>query len=125
MAHNRLPLPPAWLSIARQEQHRHMRKALLNTCEKEFHTDHKYSSMHGGLFATSELKNEQNKEQTLFQDMVDRLQKGEYGQQSELALIACKYNVEIIGFRKWHSTMDTKTNGNPPTKARYCPQVVS
>ena len=54
--------------------------------------------MHGGLFATSELKNEQNKEQTLFQDMVDRLQKGEYGQQSKLALIACKYNVEIIVF---------------------------
>jgi len=81
--------------------------------------------MHGGLLATSELKNEQNKEQTLFQDMVDRLQKGEYGQQSELALIACKYNVEIIGFRKWHSTMDTKTNRKPPTKAHYCPQVVS
>ena len=56
--------------------------------------NHKYSIMHGGLLATSEP----NKERTLFQDMVDRLQKGEHGQQSELALIACKYNVEIIVF---------------------------
>ena len=30
--------------------------------------------------------------------MVDRLQKGEYGQQSELAQIDCKFNVEIIVF---------------------------
>ena len=30
--------------------------------------------------------------------MCDRLQRGEYGQQSELALIACKYNLEIIVF---------------------------
>ena len=124
MAHNRLPLPPAWLSIARQEQHRHMRKALLNTCEKEFHTDHKYSSMHGGLFATSELKNEQNKEQTLFQDMVDRLQKGEYGQQSELALIACKYNVEIIVFENGTQQWIQKPTGTRQQKhviaLRWC-----
>ena len=77
--------------------------------------------MHGGLLAASEI----NKEQTLFQDMCDRLQKGEYGQQSELALIACKYNSEIYCLRKWHSTIDTKTNRNPQTKAHYCPQVVS
>ena len=75
--------------------------------------------MHGGLLATSEP----NKERTLFQDMVDRLQKGEHGQQSELALIACKYNVEIIVFE--NGTQQWITNRNPPTKALYCPQVVS
>jgi hypothetical protein len=57
--------------------------------------------MHGGLLAASEL----NKGQTLFQDMCDRLQRGEYGQQSELTLIACKYNLEIIvlenGTQQW------------------------
>ena len=31
-------------------------KALLNTCENDFHTDHKYSIMHGGLLAASETK---------------------------------------------------------------------
>jgi hypothetical protein len=124
MAHNRLPLPPAWLSTARQEQQRHMRKALLNTCGKEFHTDHKYSIMHGGLLATSELKNEQNKEQTLFQDMADRLQKGEYGQQSELALIACKYNVEIIVFENGTQQWIQKPTGTRQQKhviaLRWC-----
>jgi hypothetical protein len=75
--------------------------------------------MHGGLLAASEL----NKGQTLFQHMCDRLQKGEYGQQNELALIACKYNVEIIVFE--NGTQQWITNRNPPTKALYCPQVVS
>ena len=78
MAHNRLTLPPAWLSTSRQDQHRKMRKALLNTCKNDFHTDQKYSILHGGLLAASEL----NKGQTLFQDMCDRLQRGEYGQQT-------------------------------------------
>ena len=34
----------------------------------------------------------------LFQNMCDRLRRGAYGRQSELALIACKYNLEIIIF---------------------------
>ena len=76
--------------------------------------------MHGGLFATSELKNEQNKEQTLFQDMVDRLQKGEYGQQSELALIACKYNVEIIVFENGTQQWIQK-----PTETRQQKHVIA
>ena len=94
MAHNRLILPPTWLSTPRKDQHRNMRTALLNTCENEFHTDPKYSILHAGLFADSLL----NKGQTLFQDMCDRIQGGAYGRQSELALIACKYNLEIIIF---------------------------
>ena len=71
-----------------------MRTALLNTRRNDFHTDQKYSILYGGLLAASEL----NEGQTLFQDMCDRLQRGEYGQQSELALIACKYNLEIVVF---------------------------
>jgi hypothetical protein len=71
-----------------------MRTALLDTCKNEFYTDQKYTILHGGLFADSEL----NEEQTLFLDMCDRLQGGDYGQESELALIACKYNLEIIIF---------------------------
>jgi hypothetical protein len=71
-----------------------MRTALLNTCTNEFHTNPKYSILHAGLFADSSL----NKGQTLFQDMCDRIHGGAYGRQSELALIACKYNLEIIIF---------------------------
>jgi hypothetical protein len=94
MAHNRLTLPPTWLSTPRKDQHRKMHTALLNTCTNEFHTDPKYSILYGGLFAASQL----NKGQTLFQDMCDRTQGGAYGRQSELALIPCKYNLEIIIF---------------------------
>jgi hypothetical protein len=94
MAHNRLTLPPTWLSTPRKDQHRKMRTALLNTCTNEFHTNPKYSILHAGLFADSSL----NKGQTLFQDMCDRIHGGAYGRQSELALIACKYNLEIIIF---------------------------
>ena len=63
-------------------------------CANEFLTDPKYSILHAGLFADSLL----NEGQTLLLDMCDRLQRGEYGQESELALIACKYNLEIIIF---------------------------
>ena len=84
---------PTWLSTPRKDQHRKMRTALLNTCTNEFYTDQKYSILPGGLFAASEV----NEGQTLFQDMCDRLQKGEYGQESELALIAC--NLEIFVFK--------------------------
>ena len=109
MAHHRLKLPPAWLSTSRQDQHRKMQKALLNTCKNDFHTDQKYSIMHGGLLAASEL----NKGQTLFQDMCNRLQRGEYGQQSELALIACKYNLEEVYTKKigsvYRSVYNTKS----------------
>jgi hypothetical protein len=76
--------------------------------------------MHGGLLAASEI----NKEQTLFQDMCDRLQKGEYGQQSELALIACKYNVEIIVFENGTQQWIQKPTGTRQQKhviaLRWC-----
>ena len=37
-----------------------------------------------------------------------------------------QYTIHILTYHIMaHSTMDTKTNRNPPTKARYCPQVVS
>ena len=39
-----------------------------------------------------------NKGQTLLRDMCDRLLGGKYGQANELALIACKYDLEIIVF---------------------------
>ncbi len=71
-----------------------MRTALLNTCANEFYTDPKHSILYAGLFADSLL----NEGQTLFHDMCDRLQRGAYGQESELALIACKHNLEIIIF---------------------------
>ena len=120
MAHNRLTLPPAWLSTSRQDQHRKMRKALLNTCKNDFHTDQKYSILHGGLLAASEL----NKGQTLFQDMCDRLQRGEYGQESELALIACKYNLETIVFENGTQQWIQKPTGTHQQKhviaLRWC-----
>ena len=97
-----------------------MRKALLNTCKNDFHTDQKYSILHGGLLAASEL----NKGQTLFQDMCDRLQRGEYGQQSELALIACKYNLEIIVFENGTQQWIQKPTGTHQQKhviaLRWC-----
>ena len=94
MAHNGLPLPPAWLSAPRKDQHKMMRKALLSTCKNEVLTDPKYSILLGGLLAESVL----NKGQTLLRDMCDRLLGGKYGQANELALIACKYGLEIIVF---------------------------
>ena len=110
MAHNRLILPPTWLSTPRKDQHRNMRTALLNTCANEFYTDPKHSILYAGLFADSLL----NEGQTLFHDMCDRLQRGAYGQESELALIACKHTNYYL--RKWHPTMGTKANRDPPTK---------
>ena len=56
MAHNRLILPPTWLSTPRKDQHRNMRTALLNTCANEFYTDPKHSILYAGLFADSLLK---------------------------------------------------------------------
>jgi hypothetical protein len=101
MAHNGLILPPAWSSAPRKDQHKMMRKALFHTCRNEFHTDSKYSILHEGLLAESDLK----KGQTLFSDMCDRLRGGKYGRASEMALIACKYDLEIIvfenGTQKW------------------------
>ena len=94
MAHNGLTLPPAWSSAPRQDQHRQMRMDLLNTCRNECLTDPKYSALYEGLMAESDL----NKGQTLFSDMCDRLQGGKYGRASEMALIACKYDLEIIVF---------------------------
>jgi hypothetical protein len=84
-----------------------MRTALLNTYRNEFHTDPKYSILHGGLFAESGL----NKGQTLFLDMCDRLQRGKYGQASELALKACKYNLEIIVFENGTQEWIQKSTG--------------
>ena len=66
----------------------------------------------------------QNKGQTLFQDMCDRIHGGAYGRQSELALIACNYNFGNYYLRKWHPTLGTKAIRNPPTKVRYRPQVM-
>jgi hypothetical protein len=107
MAHNRLTLPPTWLSTSRKDQHRKMRTALLNTRKNGFYTDQKYLILYGGLLAASEL----HEGQTLFQDMCDRLQRGEYGQQSELALIACKYSLEIIVFKNGtHMNQQEPTN---------------
>ena len=84
-----------------------MRTALLNTRKNGFYTDQKYLILYGGLLAASEL----HEGQTLFQDMCNRLQRGEYGQQSELALIACKYNVEIIVFKNGtHMNQQEPTN---------------
>ena len=97
-----------------------IRRKTINTREKDFHADHKYSIMHGGLLAASEL----NKGQTLFQDMCGRLQRGEYGQQSELALIACKYNVEIIVFENGTQQWIQKPTGTRQQKhviaLRWC-----
>ena len=56
--------------------------------------------------------------------MCDRLQKGEYGQQSELALIACKYNVEIIVFENGTQQWIQKPTGTHQQKhviaLRWC-----
>jgi len=101
MAHNRLSLPPAWLSAPRKDQHKMMRTALLRTCKNEFYTESKYRILHEGLLAESDLNNGQ----TLLFDMCDRLRRGQYRQASEMALIACKYDLEIIvfenGTQKW------------------------
>ena len=48
--------------------------------------------------------------------MCDRLQRGEYGQQSELALIACKYNVEIIVFENGTQQLVQKPTGTHQQK---------
>ena len=78
-----------------------MRTALLRTCRNEFYTEPKYRILHEGLLAESDLNNGQ----TLLLDMCDRLRGGQYGQASEMALIACKYDLEIIvfenGTQKW------------------------
>ena len=81
MVHSRLTIPSKWLSKPRHEQHREMRKALLNTCVNEFHTDPKYANLKAGLLAESKI----NKGQNLFQDMCDRIKGGAYGRYSELA----------------------------------------
>ena len=56
--------------------------------------------------------------------MCDRLQKGEYGQQNELALIACKYNVEIIVFENGTQQWIQKPTGTRQQKhviaLRWC-----
>jgi hypothetical protein len=89
-----------------------MRTDLFNACANEFHTDPKYSIMHVGLFTESDL----NEGQTLFQDMCDRLHRGAYGQASELALIACTYNLEIIifenGTQQWVQRPTGPTNNS-------------
>ena len=94
MAHNCLSLPPAWLSAPRKDQHKMMRTALLRTCRNEFYTEPKYRILHEGLLAESDLNNGQ----TLLLDMCDRLRRGQYRQASEMALIACKEDLEIIVF---------------------------
>ena len=64
------------------------------------------------------------KDKLLFQDMCDRLQRGEYGQQSELALIACKYNLEIIVFENGTQQWIQKPTGTHQQKhviaLRWC-----
>ena len=56
--------------------------------------------------------------------MCNRLQRGEYGQQSELALIACKYNVEIIVFENGTQQWIQKPTGTRQQKhviaLRWC-----
>ena len=115
---------PTWLSTPRKDQHRKMRTALLNTCTNDFYTDQKYSILYGGLLAASEL----NEGQTLFQDMCDRLQRGEYGQQSELALIACKYNLEIVVFESGTQQWAQKPTGTHQQKhiiaLRWCRESI-
>ena len=80
--------------------------------------------MHGGLLAASEL----NIGQTLFQDMCNRLQRGEYGQQSELAQIACKYNLEIVVFESGTQQWAQKPTGTHQQKhiiaLRWCRESI-
>jgi hypothetical protein len=56
--------------------------------------------------------------------MCGRLQRGEYGQQSELALIACKYNLEIIVFENGTQQWIQKPTGTHQQKhvitLRWC-----
>ena len=110
MVHSRLTIPSKWLSKPREAQHRELRKALLNTCANDFHKDPKYAGLKECLQAESETK----KGQTLFQDMCDRIKRGDYGQYSELALIACKYNLEIIIFE--NGTHGYKSQQEAPKK---------
>ena len=112
MAHNRLTLPSTWLSTPRQ--HHRMRTALINTCANELHEDPKYASLKEGLSA----------DQTLFPDLCDRIKRSAYGGHTEIALIASKYNLEIIFFENGTQQWLQRPTGNYQQKhiiaLRWC-----
>ena len=110
MINKQLAIPSKWLTLNSWERGQSMRQTLTKFCNGGYRILALYTPLR------KILDSQGDGDKTLFEEMLHRIQHGEYGQDSERELMALKFNITIRVYdgysKRWIVNQEADPNGN-------------